>query len=99
MKPILLSLLLLPIIAFADAEVLPFQAVCDDTDNIIETLSKKYSEKPIVIGSAEDQAKSTMTLWVNNKTHTWTILATKGNISCVIGTGGNVTLITLGRTI
>ena len=39
------------------------------------------------MGKANDVAKSTMTLWVNPIEDNWTIIATKGELSCVIGTG------------
>jgi glutaredoxin-like protein NrdH len=46
-----------------------------------------YKEAPIVVGKADDIAGSTMTLWVNPLNDNWTIVATKKDLSCVIGTG------------
>jgi len=46
-----------------------------------------YKESPILVGKTDDVAKSTMTLWVNPVEDNWTIVATKGDLSCVVGTG------------
>lgn len=67
--------------------------LCDDTASIVKTLKEKYKEKPIVIGKAGDEAESTMTLWVNSSSKTWTILATKNKITCIVGVGDEVKLI------
>ena len=34
-----------------------------------------------------DNAQSTTTIWVSPRTKSWTIVATKQAISCIIGTG------------
>jgi hypothetical protein len=98
MKIYLIALTLVLSVSAMASEVLPFEAICDDTDTIFKKLLSKYEEKPIVIGISADRIGSTMTLWANSKTQSWTIVATKGELSCVIGTGSKVTLI-LGESI
>lgn len=75
------------------AEVIKFDAYCDNTDTIVKNLKETYKESPIVIGKASDEAKSVMTLWINPTTKSWTILATSKATSCVIGVGEGFSLI------
>ena len=80
------------------AELIKFDAYCDNTDNIVKSLREKYKEEPIVIGKADDAAKSVMTLWINPSKKTWTILATTEKMSCIIGVGDEFTIIELPKT-
>jgi len=64
---------------------------CFDTVKLFATLKDKYKENPIVAGISSDEDKSTMTLWVNSSTSAWTIVATSKEISCIIGTGNDLT--------
>jgi len=66
---------------------------CDDTKTIINTLKEKYKEVPILLGKTDDIAKSTMSVWVNFLTKDWTIIATKKDMTCIVGTGSDATLI------
>ena len=88
---ILLMLLLAPLVhseeADASEEIVNIQLPCYNTKVLFDTLKKNYKESPILIGKADDVAKSTMTLWVNPIDDNWTIVATKGDLSCVVGTG------------
>ena len=68
-------------------EIVNIQLPCYNTKVLFDTLKKNYKESPILIGKADDVAKSTMTLWVNPIDDNWTIVATKGDLSCVVGTG------------
>ena len=69
-----------------------FQAPCFDTNELFAELKSKYKETPIILGNVSDLAKSTMTLWINPVEETWTIISTKKDTSCVIGTGINFKL-------
>jgi hypothetical protein len=80
------------------AELLKFDAYCDQTDTIVKNLKETYKEAPIIIGKASDEAKSVMTVWTNPTTKSWTIVATKSNISCIIGVGDGFTIIKLPKT-
>jgi hypothetical protein len=68
-------------------EIVNIEMPCYNTKVLFNTLKKNYKESPILIGKADDVAKSTMTLWVNPIDDNWTIVATKGDLSCVVGTG------------
>jgi hypothetical protein len=60
---------------------------CYNTDSLLNTLKKEYKEVPILYGISSDQAESTMSVWTSPSTKSWSIIATKGEISCIIGTG------------
>lgn len=88
---ILLMLLLAPLVhanePAVSEEIVNIQLPCYNTKVLFDTLKKNYKESPILVGKADDVAKSTMTLWVNPVEDNWTIVATKGDLSCVVGTG------------
>lgn len=68
-------------------EIVNFEVPCYNSKVLFNTLKKTYKESPVLLGKADDVAGSTMTLWVNPIEDNWTIVATKGDLSCVIGTG------------
>ena len=78
--------LLLPTTSFS-GEVIQTELYCDQTATIISFLRKEHRESPILFGKASDMGDSTMSLWVNKKTKSWTILATKDKITCIVGWG------------
>ena len=89
---IILLMALLASLAHAEESVMSEEIVnielpCYNTIVLFNTLKKNYKESPILIGKADDVAKSTMSLWVNPIDGNWTIIATKGDLSCVVGTG------------
>ena len=82
-----LSLTLLTAQAKSPEEIVTVEINCYDTNELLKMLRDTYNEIPIAMGITNDSANSTMTLWISPKEKTWTITATKQNISCVIGTG------------
>ena len=66
---------------------------CYPTDELFKTLMSTYAEKPILLGKTDDQVGSTMSLWINNNKSTWSIISSKGKISCVVGYGNNLNII------
>ena len=74
-------------------EVVPTQAYCTSTKELIAGLSEKYKEKPLLIGKTGDNAGSIMSLWINPTTKSWTIIATKDDMSCIIGVGEEFKLV------
>lgn len=84
-----------------DATVIKAEIPCYETDSLFDTLKKDYKEIPIMYGLTNDMAESTMSLWTNPSNKSWTIVATKGNASCVVGAGTDFKLIPLrvGKTI
>ena len=88
---ILLMALLAPLVysnePAVSEEIVTVQMPCYNTKVLFDALKKNYKESPILIGKADDIAKSTMSLWINSLENSWTIVATKGDLSCVVGTG------------
>ena len=70
-----------------------FRVVCDKTETIISTLKEKYQEIPIVAGSRLSSVKSTISVWGNPATETFTILDSFGDMSCVLAVGTNITIL------
>lgn len=74
-------------------ELIQRDMYCDDTKTITKELRDKYNEIPVVIGKVDDVAGSLMTIWMNPSNETWTIVATKGDFSCIVGSGEKLTVI------
>lgn len=94
MKYLLSSLLALALPVYSQTEILTFEAVCDTTKKVGLTLLKEFQEMPFLIGKANDEAQSQMIFWINPKLQTWSITSTKGNLTCVIGYGDTLKIIT-----
>ena len=74
--------------------------VCDKTETVISTLKNKYSEIPIMAGVSADPSKSIVSIWGNPETKSYTILATKGDVTCVLSVGEKLeVLLNLGTAI
>jgi len=84
----LLSLSFLPVYAQDKPdEIVTARLECYNTMKIFTELQKVYKEMPIILGKTSDEAGSTMTLWISPKEKTWTIVATKDKLSCIVGAG------------
>lgn len=68
-------------------EAIKYDAPCFNTTQLFNELAIKFNAVPIAAGITNDQVNSTMTLWINPSTTEWTIIATKEDTSCIIGTG------------
>lgn len=66
---------------------------CYNTQELFKNLREKYKELPILTGKTDDDAGSTMSVWLNSVDKDWTIIASKDELSCVIGTGTDLKLI------
>ena len=66
---------------------------CYNTTELFKSLREKFKELPLLTGKADDDANSTMSVWMNPIDNDWTIIATKKDLSCVIGTGTDMKLI------
>ena len=73
-------------------DVVTTELACYNTQELFKTLKEKYKEIPILTGKADDEAKSTMSVWLNSVDNSWTIVATKKDISCVVGLGTDMKL-------
>jgi hypothetical protein len=66
---------------------------CYNTQELFKILREKYKELPLLTGKADDEVNSTMSLWLNPFDNNWTIIATKNDLSCVVGTGTDIKII------
>lgn len=66
---------------------------CYNTQEIFKSLREKYKEMPFMTGKADDSAKSIVSIWMNPIDSNWTIVATKNDITCVIGLGTDMKIV------
>ena len=66
---------------------------CYNTKELFKSIREKYKEMPLLIGKASDEARSTISVWMNPTDKNWTIVATKEDISCIVGIGTDIKLI------
>lgn len=88
MKKLLASVLLLPILAFAQTAKPEFKQIdkpvtCGNTKTIFNIL-KDAGEEPVWIGSLE---KGKVIVWVDTNQKGWSIVQYLGELSCVIEIG------------
>ena len=74
-------------------ESITVEAPCFDTDLLFNHLKQIYKQMPILTGKAEDTIESVMSFWIQPAENDWTIVATKGTLSCVIGYGKGFSLV------
>ena len=70
-----------------------FRVVCDKTETIVASLKEKYKELPIIAGRRLSSSKSTISVWGNPETETFTILDSLGDQSCVLAVGNDITIL------
>jgi hypothetical protein len=95
---IIYASLLLSLAFVTHAETITNTMPCGDTNTITEKLRERFKEIPIIVGIADDGARSLMSLWTNVDNGSWTLVATKDQLSCIIGTGKSLRVIELGKT-
>ena len=66
---------------------------CYNTQELFKSLREKFKELPLLTGKTDDEANSTMSVWLNPIENDWTIVATKKDLSCVIGTGTDMKVV------
>ena len=74
-------------------EMITTELYCSTTQEIVGKLKEKYRESPLIIGKTADQASSLMTFWINPNTKSWSIITTKGDITCLVGSGEDFNLV------
>jgi NAD(P)H-dependent FMN reductase len=74
-------------------ETVKTELPCYNTTELFKSLREKFKELPLLTGKTDDDANSTMSLWLNPIHNDWTIIATKKDLSCVIGTGTDMKII------
>jgi hypothetical protein len=87
------ALLCAPFLSQAETEVIDTKIFCNKTEIIVRDLTKIFGESPVLTGKTSDQAKSTMTLWMNPITNSWSIVATNKQTSCIVGVGEELKII------
>jgi hypothetical protein len=66
---------------------------CYNTKEIFKSIREKYKELPLMTGQVADEASSIVSIWLNPVDNNWTILATKKDLTCVIGVGTDMKII------
>jgi hypothetical protein len=66
---------------------------CYNTKEIFKSIREKYKELPFMTGQASDEANSIVSIWLNPVSNNWTILATKKDLTCVVGVGTDMKII------
>ena len=66
---------------------------CYNTKEIFKSIREKYKELPFMTGQASDEANSIVSIWINPVDNNWTILATKKDLTCVVGMGTDMKII------
>ena len=66
---------------------------CYNTKEIFKSLREKYKELPFMTGQVADEASSIVSIWLNPVDNNWTILATKKDLTCVVGVGTDMKII------
>ena len=81
-------------IAVAQSVTMQKPVECADTEILFRGLiGSNYTEKPIWMGVESGATLSRYSLFVNEKTKTWTLIQFDDKIACVLGTGENSTQI------
>jgi hypothetical protein len=78
-------------------ESITVELPCVSTKELFSELQNKYKEIPIIAGIANDQTKSTVSIWLNLVTNAWTIVASNQEISCVVGNGIELKVVPINR--
>lgn len=89
------ALLCAPLFSQSESEIIDTKIFCNKTEIIVRDLTKKFGESPVLIGKTSDQANSTMTLWLNPVTNSWSIIATSKQMSCIVGVGEDLKIFRL----
>ena len=92
---LIIILLGLPIKSYSQKveESITADMPCYNTTEIFKSLREKYKELPFMIGQASDEANSLVSIWLNPVDNNWTILATKKDLTWVVGVGTDMKII------
>jgi hypothetical protein len=92
MRNLLLTLLLVPTLAWSASFKYDKTIVCGDRQEVIESLvGDVYTESPLWVGNDSMDGSEYMML-INHHTGTWTILQMNATIACVLGVGTSIRL-------
>lgn len=92
---LVIILLGLPIKSYSQEieESISIDLPCYNTKEIFKSIREKYKELPVMTGQASDEANSIVSIWINPVDNNWTILATKKDLTCVVGMGTDMKII------
>lgn len=92
---LIITLLVLPIKSYSQQieESITADMPCYNTKEIFKSLIEKYKELPFMTGQVADEASSIVSIWLNPVDNNWTILATKKDLTCVVGMGTDMKII------
>ena len=92
---LIIILLGLPIKSYSQElkESISVNLPCYNTTEIFQSIREKYKELPFITGQASDEANSIVSIWLNPVDNNWTILATKKDLTCVVGVGTDMKII------
>lgn len=65
-----------------------YTIVCDTTERLVKSLGIDYKERATWTGM-DVQDKSRYSLWINERTGTWTLLKMTVEVSCILGVGND----------
>jgi hypothetical protein len=65
---------------------------CDSTEKIMTALRDQFKEIPIMVGKSATK-KSYTSIWGNPETKTFTILTTRGDVTCVLDVGTDLEVV------
>jgi hypothetical protein len=75
-------------------EAITIDLPCYKTSELFKSLKEKYKELPIITGTAGDEAESVVSLWTDPVEKSWTIVTTKKELSCIVGIGTDMKILT-----
>jgi hypothetical protein len=89
-EPVMRSLLLAFLFCLSSVANAQFQydypIICDSTEKIIKSLVDNYKET-LTWGGRHINDNSAYSLWLNEKTGSWTLLKMTPEVSCILGIG------------
>ena len=83
--------IMFPVIAFSEVFDKPVE--CFNTENLLHTIKNKHQEEIVFyLGNAITKNKSTIVMFKNHTTGTWTIIEVFGENSCVLAVGKEIAI-------
>jgi len=83
----LLGIILLTAPAFSQPVVIKTDVVCDDIDNMIESL-KGYREVPVIIATGPESADHRVVIWLSNDGG-MSVTESNNKVMCMVSIGKN----------
>lgn len=65
---------------------------CDSTEKIMTALRDQFKEIPLMVGKSLTKQSYT-SIWGNPQTKSYTVITTKGDVTCVLDVGDNLEVV------